>query len=151
MIDYAYYHLPALNPPHTGQHLIGSATGAPVKVPTWGDAPHWRKRAQVTRLEPATQTKRFGEFRGSPIDGELYTADCRRGNILARVIRNGTPARPLSSTRKLHPFAGAKRGSGLTNALPIRVHNPQGRHGTGKAAENATEYTNRPVSPILAA
>lgn len=131
--------------PSGGRHspgalgLPGSASGGAVPGPhTWGD--ECRRRL---RLEPCTQTrKRYPDNSDSPIDGELYTQDCRRGNIRAVVVGTG-------ETIKLHPFTGASKGAGPANALPVRVYEGR-RLSTGEAPEPTTLVTARTPNDVVA-
>lgn len=125
----------------TGRNL--PATGIVLgKRPTWG-ARALRRSIRVLRIEPATQTRRFNpDDRDSPIDGELYTPDCRRGNLKATVIKGGTVNSPNGSTFKLHPFKGASKGAGVGNALPVRVYLGK-RQSRGRPASNTTQTTAR--------
>lgn len=68
---------------------------------TWGS--RMITRALHVQIEPATQTRPQG-YRD--IDGELYTADCRRGNLQATVTANGRRNKPNRFRFLLHPFAG---------------------------------------------
>ena len=132
----------------SGEGLAGSASaGAAQKAPTWGNRVA-RRRVRVLRLEPCTQTrKRYPEDSDSPIDGELYTPDCRRGNIKAQVVRGGRPNTPLGTTIKLHPFTGSSKGASPANALPVWLYEGK-RIPKGDAEAPATEVTARPHEDV---
>lgn len=127
----------------TGGGLPGSAASGPAPKPlTWGDRV-LRRRIRVLRLEPCTETRRrFSGDSDSPIDGELYTADCRRGNIRATVLKGGTPRAKVGETFKLHPFTGSSKGASPSNALPVRLYEGR-RKPKGDAEAPATEVTAR--------
>ena len=100
---------------------------------TWGDRLLGRMHHR-TRLESMTQTMHMG-FDGQLIDGELYTADCRRGNIRARVIAGGRVGKPIGSVSKLHPFAkGAVR-----NQYSMRMYQPVRGKGDSEPANTLVQ------------
>lgn len=133
-----------------GNSLPGSpAGGAAPKPLTWGDRV-LRRRIRVLRLEPCTQTgRRFSGDTDSPIDGELYTPDCRRGNIRALVVKGGTPRAKVGETFKLHPFTGSSKGASPSNALPVRFYEGK-RKPKGDAEAPNTEVTARIPDEVLA-
>ncbi len=119
-------------PPSTGG-LPGSVNAGEASIcpSTWGDR-LLRRGAHVTRLEPMTQTKPMG-YDDRQIDGEVYTADCRRGNIRAVVVAGGRVNAPLGSVRLLHPFAN----KGVANQYPMQMHEPA--RGIGEPEDPNTE------------
>lgn len=123
----------AASPPHIVGALMGSVNAgvAAVCPPTWGDR-LLRRGAHTTLLEPMTQTKPMG-FNDRLIDGELYTADCRRGNIRARVVSGGRVNAPRGSVKRLHPFA---KGT-ASRYYPMAMHEPA--RGSGQSEEPNTE------------
>lgn len=121
------FSLPALNLPTdgTGTDRPGAERPLPAE-PTWGSrllTLARQARATVIHVEPCTQSQALYGMTDL-IDGELYTSDCRRGNLRAKIVRGGTPQRPVGHTFKLHPFAGGKAHPpyGASQALPVRVH-----------------------------
>lgn len=130
--------------------LPGSATGgAPAKPLTWGDRV-LRRRIRVLQIEPCTQSRRIiQDASDSPIDGELYTDRCTRGNLRTTVLKGGTPKHPLGSTFLLHPFTGGSKGAGPGNGLPMRALVPK-RRSIGDAEAPATEVTARAPNEIAA-
>lgn len=120
-------------PPHIEGALMGSVNAgvAAECPPTWGDR-LLRRGAHVTRLEPMSQSKPMG-FNNRLIDGELYTPDCRRGNIRATVIAGGRVKAPMGSVRRLHPFAKGTAGK----YYPMKMYEPA--RGSGQAEEPNTE------------
>ncbi len=122
-----------LHVPNTPTHNGGlpgnvNAGIAAEKPVTWGS--RMLTRALVVQIEPATQTKPTGL---GDIDGELYTADCRQGNLQATVKANGRRDKPVGYRYLLHPFAGGTVG----NYYAQRMH--ESRKAIGQATEPNTE------------
>ncbi len=105
---------PSFNPP----------TDAQANPIDWGqpEAPEsWRNGASaVWTIEAATQT--MPRRNGLGVDGELYTEDCRRGNLKGLNKRART-------ARLFHPFKQPRAG----NALPVDISANAVRSSQGSA------------------